>query len=217
MNLRQPLILASQSPRRRSLLQEAGYVFRVIPSALHEPDEFPAHVPPSLQAEALAYFKAREVSQKLQGSGLVLGADTLIAKGGRIFGKAHDAEEARRHLAELSGSTHEVITGVALLDLSQRSRQIRHAVTKIVMRRMTEEQIEAYVTSGAWQDKAGAYAIQEGGDAFIERIEGSFTNVVGLPMELVAELLLPYLAENEPSPPTARDGNCTPSTETCLG
>jgi septum formation protein len=187
-------ILASQSPRRRELLQRAGYRFGVIPPGVDE------HVVaflsrPAAYAEAVAHFKAAAVF-RCHRDRVVLGADTVVAQGNRLFGKAGTPDEARAMLAALAGTRQEVITGVAVLlpdlaggDASPGPRRLLASDTTIVtMRPMTPAEIDAYVASGEWQDKAGAYAIQETADRFIERVEGSFTNVVGLPMELLERL-----------------------------
>jgi len=182
------LILASASPRRAELLRAHGYDFTVIESPLAEPVEFPDDEAPVERAQSSSLFKAESVAG-LAGSGWVLAADTIAALGGRVFGKPADRDDARRILKSLSGTTHQVITGVTLLDASTGARLIRHDSTDVIMRRLTDMEIENYLDSGAWEGKAGAYGIQDKGDAFVERIEGSFTNVVGLPMELVARML----------------------------
>jgi len=186
-------ILASRSPRRRDLLADAGYRFRVAPPPLGEPLTAADHPTPAQLAESLAYFKARSVFAANPDS-LVLGADTVVARGGEIFGKADDEDEAHRMLAALAGTRHRVITGLALLAPPEypggpEQRLLAAATTYVTMRTMTEAELDAYVASGEWRDKAGAYAIQETADAFVEKVEGSFTNVIGLPMELLAELL----------------------------
>ena len=185
------LILASASPRRAQLLRDAGYVFEVIPSPLHEPEPMAADIPPAHQAEAVSYFKARSVAAT-SGPALIIAADTIVACEGEVFGKPVDADDARQILQALVGHTQQVITGVTLLDATTRQRLIRHDTTTVVMRYLTEEAIDTYIASGEWQGKAGAYGIQDQGDTFIERIAGSFTNVVGLPMELLAVMLLEW-------------------------
>jgi len=186
-------ILASRSPRRRQLLEQAGYRFRVVPPPLPEPTCAALEAEPARLAEALAYFKARAVSLRLPGE-VVLGADTVVACGGRLLGKADTAEEARQMLSTLSGTRHAVVTGLALLvpargaGLAPR-RHLASETTYVTMRPLSEEEIGRYVASGEWRDKAGAYAIQESADAFVQRLEGSFSNVVGLPMDLLARLL----------------------------
>lgn len=182
------LILASASLRRAELLRSHGYDFTVIESPLAEPVDFPDDVSPVERARSSSYFKAKSVAG-LAGDGWVLAADTIAAWEGRVFGKPADHDDARRILQSLSGTTHQVITGVTLLDASSGVKLIRHDSTDVIMRRLTKSEIEDYLDSGAWEGKAGAYGIQDKGDAFVECIEGSFTNVVGMPMELVARML----------------------------
>ena len=182
------LILASASPRRAELLREYGYDFEIVPSPLPEPAEFSEGSSPVERAKASGEFKARSVAAVV-GEGWVLAADTIASLGGRIFGKPVDRDDARNILESLSGTTHQVITGVTLLDAASGITLIRHDSTDVTMRRLAEREIEDYLDSGAWAGKAGAYGIQDKGDAFVERIDGSFTNVVGLPMELVERML----------------------------
>ena len=182
------LILASASPRRAELLREHGYDFTVIASPLAEPVGFAEEISPVERAQSSSYFKAKGVAERV-AEGWVLAADTIAALGDHVFGKPVDRDDARSILQSLSDTTHQVITGVTLLDASSGIRLIRHDSTHVTMRRLRELEIEDYLDSGAWEGKAGAYGIQDKGDAFVERIAGSFTNVVGLPMELVAAML----------------------------
>ncbi len=184
------LILASASPRRAQLLSDNGYRFEVVPPPLAEPDETTHQVPPEQHAEALSYYKARSVAG-MPGfaDAVILAADTVVAYRDRIFGKPGDADEARSILSVLAGTTHRVITGVTVLHPARGLRLIGHEVTQVTMRPMPPEVLDQYIASGSWQGKAGAYGIQDHGDAYIERIQGSFTNVVGLPMSLVARML----------------------------
>lgn len=182
-------ILASASPRRRRLLAEAGYDFEVVPPPVEEPRSLSDGLMPSRQAEALAYFKARSVAERARRA-VVLGADTVVAASGKILGKAADEAEARAMLDELAGIRHAVITGVTLLRPGGK-RTMTSVLTWVTMRPMSREEIDAYVASGEWVGKAGAYAIQESADRYVERVEGSWTNVVGLPMERVTRLLGP--------------------------
>ena len=181
------LILASASPRRRALLAEAGISFTAVEPPLPEPHDGIARLAPAQQAEALAYYKARAVAGE-DPPGRVLGADTVVALGREVLHKPADATDARRMLGALSNSRHAVITGVALLGPGAR-RCICSDWTWITMRPMSEAEIEAYIASGEWAGKAGAYAIQETADRFVVAVDGSITNVVGLPMELVGRLL----------------------------
>lgn len=181
------LILASSSPRRRQLLVEAGVDFEVIDPRIPEPQDGVEGLSPGRRAEAAAYFKARAVAER-HPDAIVLAGDTVVSVADKILGKPADSEEARRMLRTLSGTRHEVITGVALLGPGGQ-RLIASAVTRVTMREITGDEIDAYVDSGEWMGKAGAYAIQETADRYIEAVEGSFTNVVGMPMELVLRML----------------------------
>ncbi len=180
------VILASASERRRRLMEEAGYDFEVMASRLTEDHLHPQD--PRVMAESLAYAKARVVGDALE-HGLVIGADTIVALGGEILGKPAGASEAREMLARLSGSTHEVITGLCVFNARRGERLIGAEVTRVTMRPLTAQELDDYVRRGEGLGKAGAYAIQETGDRFIARLEGSFTNVVGLPMPLLADYL----------------------------
>ncbi len=181
------LILASSSPRRRRLLAEAGLEFDVVEPPIHEPDGGKNKPPPVRQAEAAAYFKARAVADR-HPEATVLAADTVVATDQQLLGKPANEDQARQMLRGLSGTRHRVITGVALLR-PPHQRLIASATTYVTMRKMSDDEIEAYIESGEWKGKAGAYAIQETADRYVVSVEGSFTNVVGLPVELVLEML----------------------------
>lgn len=180
------LILASSSPRRRQLLAGAGYDFVV--SEPDDNEDAPAGLSPAEHAMLLARRKAQSVAQRL-GSGLILGADTVVAIGDEIIGKPTDPQHAVRILTRLSGTQHAVMTALCLVEVDTGRECCGLDTTVIQMRQVPREAIEAYVATGECFGKAGAYAIQERGDAFIEHIEGSFSNVVGLPLELLARLL----------------------------
>ncbi len=184
------LVLASSSPRRRMLLAGAGYDFEVVDPPMEEPTDMGSALTPAERAEALGYFKARSVADGMKDA-CVIGADTVVACAGEsavVLGKPADRAEAERMLRSLSGTRHQVITGVALLGPGDR-RQIASAVTHVTMRPMTDAEIEAYIESGEWIGKAGAYAIQETADRFVDKVEGSFSNVVGLPIEMVIGMI----------------------------
>ncbi|MCL2701073.1 MAG: Maf family protein [Phycisphaerae bacterium] len=183
-----PIVLASSSPRRRQLLAESGVAFSVRAPTIAEPDEAFHGLSPSQQAEALAYFKARTIADDPRSEGLILGADTIVAVGEAVLGKPADEADARRMLGMLSGTRHQVVTGVALLDVG-RGRLIASDVTHVRMKPLSPGDIDTYIATMEWQGKAGAYAIQETADRYIESIEGSWSNVVGLPMELLARML----------------------------
>lgn len=187
----QPIILASQSPRRAKLLAEAGIAFEVALPPHEEPAPTEWPFSPAEYAQAISYYKARGVADHYPNR-LILAADTVVALDGRMYGKPADIEDARRILLTLTGTTQDVITGVTLLDPTEGRRRIEHDVTRVTMRRMTDDELDAYLASGEWEGKAGAYAIQESADAFVTGVEGSFTNVVGLPMELVLRMLAEF-------------------------
>ncbi len=170
------LILASASPRRRRLLAQVGLEFEVEPSAIKE--DFTGHVP-ALAARSLAKAKAKAVQARRPGA-VVIGADTVVVKDGVVLGKPRDHAEAESMLRRLSGSAHQVITGVAVMD--GQAEYVDHEVTTVWFRELDEEEIREYVASGEPMDKAGAYAIQGLGAVLVARIEGDYYNVVGLPL-----------------------------------
>lgn len=182
------LILASASPQRAELLASLGVDFEVQVCGVSEPRDRPEKVRPRQWAEALAYFKARWVGEQHRGR-WVLGADTIVVCSGQVLGKPGDAEEARRMLELQAGQVSEVITGVALVRVGRSAyRLLRSAVTRVWMRAEPSE-IEAYLATGAWRGKAGAYGVQESGERLIGRMEGSRSNVIGLPLECVEWML----------------------------
>jgi len=179
------LVLASASPRRRALLAAAGLRFDVIVAGVGE--EIAPGTRPADAARDLAARKARAVAAGLGGApALVLGADTVVAlDDGRLLDKPGDRDEAEAHLRALSGTTHSVITGVCLKEWPGGAEELFHGETRVTMRRLAEAEIGAYADSGEGIDKAGGYAIQETGDRFVTAVAGSFSNVVGLPVEEV--------------------------------
>ncbi len=181
------LILASASPRRRELLGYFGLPFEVIPAPGPE-------VPPD-EADAgrtvwfLSLQKAQQVA-KMRPKALVIGADTVVELDGRILGKPHDEADAKRMLRLLSGREHRVYTGVSLVRSSRPYVcNTRMAVTRVFFREMTDAEIDAYVATGEPMDKAGAYGYQGRAGIYVERIEGDFFNVVGLPLCLLGNML----------------------------
>ncbi len=181
-----PLVLASGSPRRAQLLREMGIDFKVIPSSIPEihHDQLTAQE----LAQINAYRKARSIAKKSPQS-LVLGADTLVCIESRILGKPASLEEAYRMLEMLSGRAHTVITAVCLLRLRPHSQKVFADTTQVRLRSLDAVAIRRYLNEVDPLDKAGAYAIQEHGDTIVEQILGSYSNVVGLPVEkLTAEL-----------------------------
>ena len=180
------VVLASASPRRAELLASAGIAFKVVPGDIDEtplPGEDPvAHV------LRLAEGKAREVAAQTDGR-FFIGADTIVLCDREIMGKPRDAADAKRILRKLSGRAHQVITGYAVIDKKTYRNKSRTVSTDVVFKKLTDEEIDAYVLTGCPMDKAGAYAIQGGAAYMVERIDGSYTNVVGLPLCEVVESL----------------------------
>jgi septum formation protein len=180
------LILASASPRRRALLAQAGIAFEVRPAEEAEGPPLNGESPIAY-ARRSAEAKACAVS-RLEPQGLVLGADTVVALGDLALGKPHDGQEARGMLQALSGRAHEVHTGVCLARGGQ-ALASEVVTTEVVFRALTADEIEGYVATGEPLDKAGAYGIQGRGALLVDRIEGCYFNVVGLPLSRLQELL----------------------------
>ena len=183
------LVLASASPRRRELLQQAGVPHEVVPAEIDEqclPGES-AHA----MTSRLAREKALAVARRLSGGAAryVLGSDTTVVLGGRVFGKPRDADDALRLLRALRGRTHLVITAVAVADTRSLGVCERLVESRVSMRDADDAELRAYVETGEPLDKAGAYAIQGAGGRLVTRLEGSRTNVIGLPLEETLELL----------------------------
>lgn len=179
----EPLILASQSPRRNELLSHVTTRFIVLPS--RAPERF-GRGAPTAQARRLATEKAADVVARLrkrgESRGWVLGADTIVVKGSKLLGKPRSAAEATRMLKSLSGATHQVITGLALLPLGEGRPWVAHESTRVSFRTLSDAEIADYVATGDPMDKAGAYGIQGKAGAFVKRISGDYFNVVGLPL-----------------------------------
>lgn len=173
------VILASASPRRKELLERIGVKFDILPATGEEviTKELPGEV-----VMELAKQKAEEVAKTAGADALVLGADTVVAYEGKILGKPKDEADALRMLTMLSGKEHEVYTGVALIDNRDQSMENFFERTKVMMYPVSEEEIRDYIVGGEPMDKAGAYAIQGIGAKFIQKIEGDYNNVVGLPI-----------------------------------
>ena len=181
-----PLVLASGSPRRRELLAQAGYRFEIQVSSVAEsrrPDEDAIRF-----ATRLAREKAENVFARHAPGVVVLGADTVVVCDGEVMGKPVDAADATRMLLRLSGRTHQVVTGVALV-WSEASAQVAAELTHVTMRTISPQEVSDYVAGGEPMDKAGAYAIQGYAGRWIPRINGCYFNVVGLPLALVTSLL----------------------------
>jgi septum formation protein len=184
-----PILLASTSPQRRIILEQLGIGFDVV-----APD-YEEHDPPDADAVELvrehARGKARSVAAQA-GNRPVLGVDTAVALGGKIFGKPASAEEAERMLEELTGETHVVVSGLCIVTPGW--ELVEHASTRVTFRELTPRELAHHMTHGEWEGRAGGYAIQGRGAALVEQIEGDYLNVVGLP----AALLVRILAERFP-------------------
>ena len=177
------LILASKSPRRKELLKQIGIPFVVVVSDAEEVSGN-SWTPAALVVEN-AKRKARAVAEKYPDSP-VLGADTVVSSEGKIFGKPKDKDEARKMLTALSGKMHEVTTGLALINRNE--IRTTNVTTKVFFDTMTKADIDAYIATEEPMDKAGAYALQGKAARFIEKIEGSYSNVVGLPLNALIQL-----------------------------
>lgn len=184
------LILASQSPRRKEILENLGFPFRVITA---DTDETCTERDPRRYVETLALRKGKAVLDRITESGtvteetLIIAADTVVAAGGEILGKPRDKEDAARMLRLLSGTTHQVISGVALLS-SDRSA-VASEVTGVRFASLSDKDLNFYLNSGEPYDKAGAYAVQGLASLFIEGLDGDYFNVVGLPVKCLSDLM----------------------------
>jgi septum formation protein len=181
------ILLASRSPQRRALLGHLGVDFRVVASNAAEVTEGPD---PVSVVEANAAAKAREVANRsgVPAGGAVLGADTEVVLDGLVLGKPADATDARAMLGRLSGRSHTVITGITLITPYGERRA--HEVTEVTFRELSVREIDWYLATGEWRDRAGGYAIQAAGGALCAAISGDISNVVGLPIARVAGMLL---------------------------
>jgi nucleoside triphosphate pyrophosphatase len=179
-----PLLLASTSPQRRALLEQLAIPFDVVAPRYDEHDPPDADAPQLVRDHALA--KARSVLGEAGGRP-VLGVDTTVVLDGRIYAKAQDAADAERMLEALSGRTHAVISGLALV--TPVWEHVEDATTLVTFRELTTSDIAEYIATGEWEGRAGAYAIQAAGAALVERIEGDYSNVVGLPTALLLTVL----------------------------
>ncbi|MGD8521512.1 MAG: Maf family protein [Desulfobacterales bacterium] len=181
------LILASNSPRRRYLLEQAGLEFSVIPSNINE--DAVSLPSPDAYTRKLAECKARDISDQYPDS-WVIGADTIVVIDDIILGKPDSEDDARRMLKKLSGETHQVITGYCVCCKNKNRFFLDTIITDVQFRDLSDEEIAWYIDTGEPFDKAGAYAIQGLGVLLVKRINGSYTNVVGLPVCEIAELLI---------------------------
>jgi septum formation protein len=178
-----PLLLASRSPQRRAILEQLAIPFEAV---VPQYDEELTGADPVAEVERHAQGKARSVAG-IAGDRPVLGVDTEVVLDGRVYGKPGDEAEAEAMLEELSGQTHEVVSGLCLLTSAW--EELGHAVTRVSFRALTPRELGLYVVSEEWRGRAGGYAIQGLGGALVERIDGDYLNVVGLPTALLVRLL----------------------------
>jgi septum formation protein len=179
-----PLLLASTSPQRKAILEQLGVPFDVVAPKYEE------HDPSEGDAVAVVREHAREKARSVAdaaGDRPVLGVDTAVVLGGRIFGKPRDAGDAEQILEALSGNTHLVVSGLCLVTPGW--ELVEHESTRVMFRELTPRDLAAYVGTGEWEGRAGAYAIQGRGGALVRRIEGDYLNVVGLPASLLVRIL----------------------------
>lgn len=186
---RTPIVLGSGSPRRRELLEDLGLDFETVVSKAEEPAP-DADEEPMDYAKRMAHMKAAEVAARRPGC-VVIGSDTVVALKDEIMGKPADDQDALRMLTALSGKTHQVVSGVSIV-MPGGETETFAARTDVLMRESTHDELKAYIATGEPADKAGAYAIQGIGTFLVREIAGSYTNVVGLPVARMLEVLLKW-------------------------
>ncbi|HHT9129324.1 MAG TPA: Maf family protein [Candidatus Brocadiaceae bacterium] len=179
-------VLASNSSRRVVLLKSLGYQFDIVPHGIEE-HGYDNDLPITL-VQKLAFLKASDVAKRVDNA-IIISADTIVLHNKDIFGKPKNAHDAKRMLSILSDSEHDIISGVCVIEVPSKKKLLRTAQTRIKMKFITEEEIEMYIRSGEPMDKAGAYAIQGMGRKFIGKMDGSYSNAVGLPLETLQEML----------------------------
>lgn len=188
--MKKQIILASGSPRRKSICEKYGLSPKIIkPDVIEKQRKFED---PYETVMALAFEKAYSVSRKLSGGELVMASDTMVFHEGKKLGKPESEEEAFRTLRSLSGRTHKVISGLAILEAGSNLKIIDYVETSVRFKNLTDEKIKNYIETKEPLDKAGSYGIQGFGQILVESIEGSYLNVVGFPIERVADILEDY-------------------------
>ncbi|MBQ3022521.1 MAG: septum formation inhibitor Maf [Clostridia bacterium] len=180
-------VLASKSPRRKELLKNIEIQAEIIPANVDE--SALSSLPPEKMVTQLALLKATDVARSFGGNTYVIAADTVVVMDGKIFGKPHDIADAKRMLTFLSGATHSVYTGYCVIRCSDGTAVARFEKTDVTFRTLTDSEIDAYIKTREPMDKAGAYGIQGKGSIFIEKINGDYFNVVGLPVCALSKLL----------------------------
>ena len=181
------LILASQSPRRKKLLEELGLTFEIIPSNIDEvvdPD-----IPVEESVKMLAFQKAEDISKKINYPAVIIGCDTTVVINGKSLGKPENFDEAFQMLQTLSGNYHTVISGLSVIDTTNGKVITESVSSQVLFKKLTDEEITRYIKTGEPMDKAGAYAIQGVGSIFVSEINGCYNNIVGLPVFKLAQML----------------------------
>ncbi len=187
------LILASASPRRSDLLSQIGLTFEIFPSGIEEPN-LQQHLSPEETTQHLASLKAKDVAKRFT-EGVIIGADTLVSIDDVLLGKPQNNEHAQKMLTRLSNRSHYVVTGVCLYNVADNRELTWSEKTIVFFRDLSSTEIVGYINSGEPADKAGAYGIQGRGAAFVNRIEGCYFNVVGLPLASLIEKLMEFSAD----------------------
>ncbi len=180
------IVLASASPRRKEILKNIGLQFEIIPSDAEE--KISEGLEPCMIVQELSLAKGAEVAARTKNA-IIISADTIVCYDGKILGKPSGVEEAKEMLKMLSGNSHEVYTGISVTDSKSGKAVSDYETTKVVFRKLTEEEIDRYVRTGESMDKAGAYGIQGVGGLLVESISGDYFNVVGLPARKLYEIL----------------------------
>ncbi|BBH19249.1 Maf-like protein [Paenibacillus baekrokdamisoli] len=199
LNIRQ-LVLASSSPRRRELVASLDLSLPVLILSTDADEQTPADWVPSQIVEQLGLRKAlaavdRMINDEHASHSLVIGADTIVVWEGEVMGKPVDQADAIAMLTKLQGNQHEVYSGIACVETSSGRQLIAHRMTRVTMKPLSQERIERYVASGEPMDKAGSYAIQGLGATIVDRIDGCYFNVVGLPLSLLSDMLASFDVE----------------------
>lgn len=185
--MKKKIVLASQSPRRKWLLEQIGLEFDIIPSNFDENIENQKFSKKLI--ESLAYQKAKEVADRNDDKVIIIAADTVVILGEKILGKPIDATDAKKMLQSLSNKTHKVITAIAIIDKYEDKTLINSTISKVKFKKLSDREIEDYIKTGEPMDKAGSYGIQAYGSLFVEKVEGCYNNIVGLPLNLLSEML----------------------------
>ncbi|SHJ52852.1 Maf family protein [Tepidibacter formicigenes] len=188
------IILASSSPRRRELLLNLNLKFKVIKSEVKESVDINSN--PKTVAMSLAFQKALDVANKVEESEIVIGADTIVVFDNEILGKPNDEEDAFNMIKKLSGKYHEVITGISVIRLSDNKKVVDCEITKVKMKDIDDYKIRRYIDTKEPMDKAGSYGIQGYGSLLVEKIEGDYFSVVGLPVAKLEEILSRHFGIN---------------------